>query len=61
VVIPKSVHPQRIRENLAATGLILDAGDLEEIDTLDRGYRFVDGSFFQTPDSPYILKELWDE
>lgn len=61
VVIPKSVHPQRIRENLAATGLILDAGDLEEIDTLDRGYRFVDGSFFQTPDSPYTLKELWDE
>ncbi|MBM9536733.1 aldo/keto reductase [Desulfobulbus alkaliphilus] len=61
VVIPKSVHPQRIRENLAAAGLILDAGDLEEIATLDRGYRFVDGSFFQIPGSPYTVKELWDE
>jgi alcohol dehydrogenase (NADP+) len=61
VVIPKSVHPQRIRENLAATDLILDAGDLEEIATLDNGYRFVDGSFFQAPGSPYTMKELWDE
>ncbi len=61
VVIPKSVNPQRIRENLAATGLVLDAGDLEEIATLERGYRFVDGSFFQPPGSPYTQKELWDE
>ena len=61
VVIPKSVHPQRIRENLAAAGLVLDAGDLEEIATLERGYRFVDGSFFQAPGSSYTVKELWDE
>lgn len=36
VVIPKSVHPVRMRENLSATGAELDAADLAALDALDR-------------------------
>ena len=61
VAIPKSVNPQRLRQNLAAADLHLDAADMVAIAALDRGYRFVDGAFFTGPGSPYTLKELWDE
>jgi alcohol dehydrogenase (NADP+) len=61
VVIPKSVNPDRLRQNLAATELTLDLEDMTAIAALDRGYRFVDGSFFEGPGSPYTVKELWDE
>ncbi len=39
VVIPKSVTPSRIVENLEAADLELTAGDLEAIDGLDQGFR----------------------
>jgi alcohol dehydrogenase (NADP+) len=61
VVIPKSVTPERLRQNLAAARLVLDAQDMADIAELDRGYRFVDGSFFTGPGSPYTLAQLWDE
>lgn len=61
VVIPKSVNPERLRQNIAAAHLLLDAQDMADIATLDRGYRFVDGSFFTGQGSPYTLKEIWDE
>ena len=61
VVIPKSVHPERLRQNLAAADLVLDAQDMADIAALDRGYRFVDGAFFTGPGSPYTLANLWDE
>lgn len=35
IVIPKSVHPQRMRENLAVTGFDLAPGDIAAIDALD--------------------------
>lgn len=34
--------------------------DMAEITGLDRHYRFVDGSFFYGPGSPYSLSMLWD-
>jgi 2,5-diketo-D-gluconate reductase A len=40
VVIPKSVTPSRIAENLAAVDVTLTDDDLAEIATLDRGQRF---------------------
>jgi len=61
VVIPKSVHPDRMRQNLAATGVQLDDRDRATIAALDRGFRFVDGSFFAGPGSPYTLATIWDE
>jgi diketogulonate reductase-like aldo/keto reductase len=39
VVIPKSVHPARIRENADLFGFALDAADMAALDGLDEGYR----------------------
>ncbi len=39
VVIPKSVTPARIRENLDVFGFVLDAGDMAKLSTLERGLR----------------------
>jgi diketogulonate reductase-like aldo/keto reductase len=39
VVIPKSVRPERIRENADLYGFALDADDLAALDALDEGYR----------------------
>ena len=61
VVIPKSVNPERLQENFLAADLELDASDLLTINELEQGYRFVDGSFFETPGSPYSVAELWKE
>ena len=61
IVIPKSVNPGRIQENLKASELTLDENDMKAIGRLDLGYRYVDGSFWATPGSPYTLEELWGE
>jgi len=39
VVIPKSVRPDRIRENADLYGFALDAGDMDELDGLDERHR----------------------
>jgi diketogulonate reductase-like aldo/keto reductase len=39
VVIPKSVRPERIKENADVFGFALDAEDLAALDALDEGYR----------------------
>jgi alcohol dehydrogenase (NADP+) len=59
-VIPKSVSPTRLRENLAAAELTLDASELERIAKLDRAFRYVDGSLWTPPGGPYTLQTLWD-
>jgi len=58
-VIPKSSNPDRLRENFAAGEASLSAAAMREIDNLDRGYRFVDGTFFTGRGSPYSLDDLW--
>lgn len=50
VVIPKSVHESRLRENLASVNIKLDAADMQKIAELDRNYRFLDGTNFQYGD-----------
>ena len=63
VVIPKSVNPGRLKENLATAelNLSLDEADMTAIAKLDMGYRYVDGAFWTAPGSPYTIEELWDE
>jgi diketogulonate reductase-like aldo/keto reductase len=39
VVIPKSVRPERIRENADVYGFSLDAEEMAKLDALDEGYR----------------------
>ena len=59
-VITKSVNHARIIDNLKAADLILDAEDLGKLAHIGVKHRFVDGSFFTGPQSPYKLTDLWD-
>jgi len=60
-VIPKSVNPGRLRDNLAAAAIILEESDVAAISKLESGYRYVDGGFFASPGSPYSLSHLWGD
>lgn len=59
--LPKSVNPQRLRENLAAAELQLTPADLERIAGLEQQRRLVDGSFWLLEGGPWTLQRLWDE
>lgn len=50
IVIPKSVHENHMKENMAAITIELDENDMAEIAKLDRGYRFIDGQNFSFGD-----------
>ena len=58
-VIPKTSRRERLAENLAAAQLELTQADLATLGRLDRGYRYVDGSFWCTEGSPHTLDNLW--
>jgi len=60
-VIPKSVNPDRLRQNLQAADITLGADEMQRIDSLDRHYRYVSGSFFAGRNSPYTIGGIWDE
>ncbi|MCF8057302.1 MAG: aldo/keto reductase [Desulfocapsa sp.] len=60
-VIPKSVNPGRMKENLAAAGISLTSEDLREIEKLDRHRRYVSGDFWAVEGSPYTVADLWGE
>jgi alcohol dehydrogenase (NADP+) len=59
--IPKSVSPERLKQNIDATKLALEKEDMETISQLDEHRRYVDGSFWCKEGSPYTLETLWDE
>lgn len=58
-VIPKSVTPSRIEENLAAAELSLSDTQVEKINSLDRERRYIDGSFWSAEEKGYTLERLW--
>lgn len=60
-VIPKSVNPKRIEQNLAAANVSLSKEDMQAIAQLDRHRRYVDGSIWVVEGGPYTLANLWDE
>lgn len=60
-VIPKSVNPGRIKENLAAGETALEDADMQRINALDRKRRYIVGTFWTMEGSPYTLESLWDE
>ena len=59
-VIPKSVHRERLAENLAAGARALSDNDMTELAALDRAHRFIDGTFWVHDGGPYTLANLWD-
>jgi alcohol dehydrogenase (NADP+) len=59
-VIPKSVNQARIVENFGAAEINLDEADMAQLNAIGTSHRFVDGTFFTGPKSPYRLTDLWD-
>ena len=60
-VIPKSVNPGRMKENLAAAELSLSDDDMAAIGAMDRHRRYLSGEFWAVPESPYTVAGIWDE
>jgi len=58
-VIPKSVNPQRLAQNLAANDITLDASDRDAIAARDLGRRYVSGAFWVLPGGPHTMESLW--
>ena len=61
LVIPKSVHPGRLAQNLAAAEIELSADDMAKLTKLERKRRYIDGGFWCVEGSSYTLASLWDE
>lgn len=53
VIIPKSVHEDRIRENFASLSLTLDVDDIKKIDEMNENHRFITGESFINPSKGY--------
>ena len=60
-VIPKSSNPTRLKQNFAAANIDLSKDEMDQMASLDKAYRFIDGTVWTIPGSPYTLKSLWDE
>lgn len=60
-VIPKSVNPERIQQNLASADVSLDDDDMQKIAELDRHSRYIDGATWTIDGTPYTMENLWDE
>ena len=61
VIIPKSVHPERIKENIKSLDINISPEDMTKIATLNSHTRMTDGSAWIFPDGPYTMKNIWDE
>ena len=59
-VIPKSVSPERLKENLEAVDLSLSPMAIEAINQMNRQRRYFEGSFWDFPEAGYTKDNLWD-
>ena len=60
-VIPKSVNPGRMKQNLDAASIELSEDDMKRIARLDFNGRYIVGGFWVAPQKGYTLDNLWDE
>ena len=60
-VIPKSVNPARLKQNFEAAELQLSTEEMARIKSVNKNRRYVDGKFWEVPDGPYTVANLWDE
>ena len=60
-VIPKSINPTRMKQNLVAAEVPLTEEDMQEITRLDRNHRYINGEFWAIEGGPYTVANLWDE
>lgn len=59
-VIPKSVTPTRIEDNLKSAELVLSKEEVGQINGLNRNRRYVAGEFWCGGGSPYSVNSIWD-
>lgn len=59
-VIPKSVNPERLKQNLNAAHLSLTEQDMNDIARLEMGYRYLDGKFWECDSGWYTAEWLWN-
>jgi alcohol dehydrogenase (NADP+) len=59
-VIPKSVTPSRMSENLAAQDITFSFDEMQLLNRLNRDFRFIDGSFWVKEGNGYTLEGLWN-
>mgnify|MGYP000103134179 CR=1 FL=1 len=59
-VIPKSVNPKRLKANLASAEIQLTEEEMDAINALDTGYRFLDGKFWEREGGYYTAEGLWN-
>ncbi|MDZ7604731.1 MAG: aldo/keto reductase [Cyclobacteriaceae bacterium] len=60
-VIPKSVKPDRIKQNFEAANLKLSADEMKQIAVLDKHLRYIAGGLWCMPGSGITYETLWDE
>ena len=60
IPIPKAANPVHQQQNFEALTIELDDSDMAAIASLDREYRFVDGTFWTDFAGPYTLENLWE-
>ncbi len=60
-VIPKSVNPRRMKENLEAATIELTEHDMKKINAMDKNKRILTGALWNAPDLGYTRETLWDE
>lgn len=58
-VIPKSVNPDHIRDNLEGAEVELTPEDMDSLMELHRNVRYIDGSVWTIEGSPYSMEYLW--
>lgn len=59
-VIPKSVNPARLKQNIDSANIPLTTDEMEAINGLDKGYRFLDGKFWEREGGYYTAEALWN-
>ena len=60
-VIPKSVNPERLKQNLESADIEFSTQEMEKMSSLDIHYRYIKGDFWCLEGSDYTLENLWDE
>ncbi len=58
-VIPKSVNPGRIAQNLQAELVQLSDDDMKRIASLDKNYRYLSGGHWVFEGGAYTLESIW--
>nr|WP_320016044.1 aldo/keto reductase [uncultured Desulfobacter sp.] len=59
-VIPKSVNPERLKQNFDAQKLVLSSEEMEKLKSINRDRRYVDAGFWEVVNGPYTRDGIWN-